>query len=149
GAPLAVELGAEFIDYGGHAWKWLQVDGGTAYRSYDGVWEIVGGRATPLDLLGQVNHVLARLPTKGADHDFNSWLAACEGLSDDDRRLARRHVEDFHASDLDAVGVRWLATTTEGEGGGGGETRYHALGGFDRVAHAMRARLNPTTDLRT
>lgn len=147
-APLAIELGAEFIDYGGRAWKWLEADGGTGYRSYEGVWEIAAGRANPLDLLDRVDDVLGRLPKKGADRDFNTWLATRDGLPDEVRRLARRHVEGFHASDLDAVGVRWLATTTQGEGGGGGDARYHALGGFDRVPSAMRARLGDAADLR-
>ena len=148
GSPLPIELGAEFIDVPGPAHDLLREAGGAAYRSAEGVWEVREGRAAEIDLEESVD-VLERLdPPPAKDRSFREWLAERRGVSERDRRDAERYVEGFHAADLDRVGVRWLAETIADSGGGGGEVRWHALPGFDRVAERLRAGLGPDVDLR-
>jgi monoamine oxidase len=144
GSPLPVELGAEFIDVPGAAWDAMRAAGGAAYRSAGGMWEVRAGSAAPLDMEAVVERVLGRLdPPPEPDRPFREWLAEQHGLGEHDRELALRYVEGFHAAELDRVGVRWLAETTQDEGGGGGEVRFHPLGGFGRVAEGLRAGLEP------
>lgn len=148
-SPLPVELGAEFIDVPGPAWDAMRAAGGAAYRSAGGMWEVGGGMAAPLDLGGTVERVLGRLdPPPGRDRPFLDWLAEQPGVGEHDRELALRYVEGFHATDPGRVGVRWLAETTRDAGGGGGEVRFHPLGGFGRVAEGLRAGLGPGCDVR-
>ncbi len=148
-SPLPVELGAEFIDVPGAAWEAMRAAGGAAYRSTGGMWEVRAGSAVPLDLGGSVERVLGRLdPPPKRDRPFREWLAEQRGISAHDRELALRYVEGFHAAEPDRVGVRWLAETTGEEGGGGGEVRFHPLGGFGRVAEGLRGGLGPGCELR-
>jgi monoamine oxidase len=149
GLPVPVELGAEFIDVPGAAWDALRRAGGSAYRSVEGMYEVRGGDASPLDLAGTVEPVLDRLdPPQAKDLPFSEWLAGQEGIDERSRRMAMRYVEGFHASHLDRVGVRWLAKTTEDAGGGGGEVRFHPLGGFGAVPDALWSGLAPRAELR-
>jgi monoamine oxidase len=148
-SPLPVELGAEFIDVPGAAWEAMRAAGGAAYRSTGGMWEVRGGSAVPLDLEGSVERVLGRLdPPPKRDRPFREWLAEQRGVAGHDRELALRYVEGFHAAEPDRVGVRWLAETTGQEGGGGGEVRFHPLGGFGRVAEGLRGGPGPGCGLR-
>ncbi|MEW5927510.1 MAG: NAD(P)/FAD-dependent oxidoreductase [Gemmatimonadota bacterium] len=143
-SPLPVELGAEFIDVPGAAWDAMRAAGGAAYRSAGGMWEVRGGAAVPLDLEGTVERVMGRLdPPPERDRPFRAWLAEQQGVPEHERELALRYVEGFHAAELDRVGVRWLAETAQDAGGGGGEVRFHPLGGFGRVAEGLRAGLGP------
>jgi monoamine oxidase len=139
-----VELGAEFIDVPGAAWDSLRATGGVALRSADGMWEVTGGRARPLDLETAAARVLGklrRLPER--DISFAEWLTRLRGIDRRTRTWIRRYVEGFHAADLEKVGIHWLAKTSEGSGGGGGAVRFHAPEGFSRVAQAIRPGLHP------
>lgn len=147
--PLPVELGAEFIDVPGPAWDALRLAGGTAYRSAGGFWEVDDGRARALDLSAVTERVLGRLGEAEGDMSFRDFLDRhCDGLDEHARRLALRYVEGFHAAEAERVGVRWLETTTEGAGGGGGDVRQHPLGGFDGVARGLRMQLGERCDVR-
>ncbi|MBV9772895.1 MAG: FAD-dependent oxidoreductase [Gemmatimonadetes bacterium] len=143
--PLPVELGAEFIDVPGPAWEAMRAAGGAAYRSAGGMWEVRGGRAAAVDWDGTLGPVMERLASPpDPDLPFRAWLDRdFPGLDGHARAQALRYVEGFHAADADRVSVRWLAETAQGEGGGGGEVRWHPLGGFDRVPLALRAGLAP------
>lgn len=147
--PLPVELGAEFIDLPGAAWEVMRGAGGAAVRSVGGTWEVRGGRAVPLEMEEVVGRVLGRLdPPPERDVPFRAWLDGQEGISGQDRATVLRYVEGFHAADVDRVGVHWLATTAQDAGGGGGEVRFHPLGGFGRVPDGLRAVLGATADVR-
>jgi monoamine oxidase len=148
--PVPVELGAEFVDLPGAAWDALRLAGGTAYRSAGGMWEVEAGRAAPVDWEGGVGKVMERLdPPPADDLPFGAWLEeACADLDEHTREMARRYVQGFHAAEVARVGVRWLAETTHGEGGGGGDVRYHAAGGYDGVARGLRAGLGTHGEVR-
>jgi monoamine oxidase len=147
--PLPVELGAEFIDVPGPAWDALRLAGGTAYRSAGGFWEAGDGRAKPLDFPAVTERVLGRLGDAKEDVSFRDFLDRhCAGAEEHTRALALRYVEGFHAAEAERVGVRWLEKTTEGAGGGGGDVRFHPLGGFDGVARGLRMRLGERADVR-
>lgn len=149
GSPLPVELGAEFIDVPGAAWEAMRAAGGAAYRSAGGMWEVRAGSAAQLDMEAMVERVLGRLdPPPERDLPFREWLAEQRDLGERDRELALRYVEGFHAADPDRVGVRWVAETAQDDGGGGGEVRFHPLGGFRRVAEGLRAGLGPGCEVR-
>jgi monoamine oxidase len=139
-----IELGAEFIDVPGTAWDTLRAAGGGAVRSAGGMWEITRGRARPLDMVAVADRVLGklhRLPER--DAPFDQWLDRLRSVDPRTRTWIRRYVEGFHAAELDRVGIHWLAKSSED--GGGGAVRFHALGGFRRVADEMRAGLSPDT----
>lgn len=141
-SPFPVELGAEFIDVPGPAWEVMRAAGGAAVRSVGGMWEVAGGEAAPLPMAEIAERVLGRLdPPPEQDRPFLEWLDEQEGISPRDRAVTLRYVEGFHAADLDRVGVQWLATTTQESAGGGGEARFHPLGGFSRVPDGLRAAL--------
>jgi monoamine oxidase len=139
--PLPVELGAEFIDVPGPAFDALRTMGGTAYRSSGGQWDVALGKARPLDYAGTIGQVLGRLdPPPERDQPFRQWLEACCADADDNARfLALKYVEGFHAADLDRVGVHWLAQAARQVAGGGGNVRWHPLGGFDLAVRGLAA----------
>src|SRR4051794_39508359 len=150
--PPPVGLGAEFIDVPGSAWEVLSGAGGTAYRSSGGALELRRGRAQPLEMeemLRPLQRSLRRPPRR--DEPFAAYLKThLRRLDDAHRALLCRYVEGFHASELDRVGVRWLASTLGGDAaGGGGAVRHHAAGGFDCVIRALAALLEGRAEVRT
>lgn len=148
-APLPIELGAEFIDVPGAAWDALRCAGGAAYRSVDGMWSVRDGAATPLDVNTIAERVLGRLdPPPRSDEPFRQWLAGERDVSEHDAEWMLRYVEGFHAADLDRVGVHWLSHTIQDSAGGGGESRHHPLGGFDRAADGLRRQLSELVPIR-
>jgi monoamine oxidase len=149
GDPVPVELGAEFIDVPGPAWDVLRASGGTAYRTAGGLWEVNDGTATQLEMEAVTDDVLGRLdPPPEPDRSFLEWLNEQQGIDEHHRALVLRYVEGFHASEVDRVGIHWIAQTMQGSAGGGGPVRHHALGGFAQVAHGLRAALAPTCEVR-
>lgn len=147
--PLPVELGAEFVDLPGAGWDALREGGGAAYRSVEGMWAVRGGEARPQRFEETIEPVLSRLtPPPEQDRTFAQWLTAQADLGEEQRSATERYVEGFHAAELDRVGVRWLARTTGESAGGGGDVRFHALGGFDLVAAGLHARIGPRAEVR-
>jgi len=148
--PLPVELGAEFVDVPGPAFDAIRSAGGAAYRSVGGQWEVAGGVARCLDFDDSIERILKRLdPPPERDQPFAAWLDECCGGADAHARsLVERYVEGFHASELDRVGVQWLATTIGDSGGGGGEVRFHPLGGFGLAVRGLAAPLAGRADVR-
>ncbi|HEU4562318.1 MAG TPA: NAD(P)/FAD-dependent oxidoreductase [Longimicrobium sp.] len=148
--PLPVELGAEFIDVPGPAFDAIQSMGGSAYRSAGGQWRVADGVATCLDLDDTIERILGNLESPPAhDQPFAEWLDGCCGPADARARsLIEQYVEGFHASELDRVGVHWLAKTIGDSGGGGGEVRHHPLGGFGLAVRGLAAPLAGRCDLR-
>lgn len=148
--PLPVELGAEFIDVPGPALDAVRLAGGAAYRSAGGMWEADAGTARPLDLETETDVVFERLAASPEpDRTFAEFLAReCADVSEHARAMALRYVEGFHAAEAHRVGVAWLAKTTEGDAGGGGEVRHHPLGGFSLVARGLRMSMGERCDVR-
>lgn len=148
--PLPVELGAEFVDVPGPAFDAIRAMGGAAYRSAGGMWEVADGVAQCLDFDDSVQRILDRLdPPPARDEPFSAWLDGC--CTDRDARgrsLVERYVEGFHAAELDRVGVQWLEKTIGGTGGGGGNVRWHPLGGFGLAVRGLAAALDGRCDLR-
>jgi monoamine oxidase len=147
--PLPLELGAEFVDVPGPAFDAIRAAGGAAYRSSGGQWEVADGVARCLDFDESVGRILGKLdPPPERDQPFAEWLdECCAGEDAQARSLIERYVEGFHAAELDRVGVRWLAMTTQGSGGGGGEVRHHPLGGFGLAVRGLAAPLAGRCDL--
>ncbi|HET7233839.1 MAG TPA: NAD(P)/FAD-dependent oxidoreductase [Longimicrobium sp.] len=148
--PLPVELGAEFVDVPGPAFDAIRAMGGAAYRSAGGQWEVGGGVASCLDFDDSIERILRKLdPPPERDQTFAAWLDECCGGEDAHvRGLVERYVEGFHASELDRVGVQWLSRTVAGSGGGGGEVRFHPLGGFSLAVRGLAAPLAGRCDVR-
>jgi len=148
--PLPVELGAEFVDLPGPAFDAIRAMGGAAYRSTGGLWEVADGVARCLDFDGSVQRILDRLdPPPARDEPFSAWLDEhCTDRDAHGRWLVERYVEGFHAAELDRVGVQWLAETIGGTGGGGGEVRWHPLGGFGLAVRGLAAALGGRCDVR-
>lgn len=148
--PLPVELGAEFVDVPGAAFAAIRAAGGAVYRSSDGEWEVAGGVARTLEMEDAIGPILGRLtPPPEKDRPFLEWLdECCPDASERARSFVRRYVEGFHAAELDRVGVRWLAKTTEGSGGGGGAVRHHALGGYSLAVRGLTAALGGRGEVR-
>ena len=148
--PLPVEVSAEFVEVHGPAFDAIRAMGGAAYRSSGGQWEVAGGVARCLDVDDSIERVMGRLePPPERDQPFRAWLdECCADLDAQARSLVERYVEGFHASDLDRVGVQWLAATAQGSGGGGGHVRWHPLGGFDLAVRGLAARLAGRCDVR-
>ena len=149
--PLAVELGAEFVDVPGPDWDALRAAGGAAIRSVGGMWEVDGGLARRADWERTIGPVMERLnPPPVRDASFADFLRdRCAGLDADVRASAVRYVEGFHAARADRVGVHWLAAAAEGGGGGGGDERFHPLPGFDAVIEGLRRALAAGVEVRT
>lgn len=148
--PLPVELGAEFIDVPGPAFDAMRAMGGSAYRSAGGQWQVADGEATCLDLDDTVERILGKLESP-PEHDqpFAEWLdSVCGEPESRARSLIEEYVEGFHASELDRVGVHWLAKTIGDSGGGGGEVRFHPLGGFGLAVRGLAVPLAGRCDLR-
>jgi monoamine oxidase len=145
--PLPVELGAEFVDVPGPDWDALRAAGGVAVRSVGGMWEVDAGRARRADM-DAVGRVMDRLPgPPEPDRTFAAFLRErCADMGEEARALAVRYVEGFHAAPADRVGVHWLAAA--GEGGGGGDVRFHPLPGFDAVIEGLRRGLAPGVAVR-
>ncbi|HEX6746147.1 MAG TPA: NAD(P)/FAD-dependent oxidoreductase [Longimicrobium sp.] len=148
--PLPVELGAEFVDVPGPAFDAIRSMGGAAYRSSGGQWEVADGVARCLDYDDAVVGILRRLdPPPERDQPFRAWLRdCCPDVEPHVHALIERYVEGFHASDVDRVGVHWLARTIKGSGGGGGLVRWHPLGGFDLAVRGLAARLAGRCEMR-
>lgn len=148
--PVAVELGAEFVDVPGPDWDALRAAGGAAIRSVGGMWEAEGGDARRAEwdrTLGPVLDRLADPPER--DQSFDDFLREhCVDLDEEVHAAARRYIEGFHAARADRVGVHWLAAAAEGGGGGGGEVRFHPIPGFDAVIEGLRAALPPEVEIR-
>jgi len=146
--PLPVELGAEFIDVPGEVWELFRAAGGAAYRSVRGFWTVDRGRAEPLDF-GRMEPVMERLPSSPhPDLTFAQFLEGLREVDEEARGLAARYVEGFHGAPVGRVGVAWLAQAEEGAAGGGGDVRHQPLGGYDRVAGALRAEVDARGALR-
>ncbi|MBB4634374.1 flavin monoamine oxidase family protein [Longimicrobium terrae] len=141
--PLPVEMGASFVDIPGQAWDLLRAGGGAAYRSTGGFWRVDHGRAEPSDF-DKVGEVLERLdPPPARDESFAQFLdRRCRDIDAGTQDAAERYVEGFHAAPVERVGVQWIAKAEEDEAGGGGDVRHQPLGGFDRVAEALRMDLD-------
>lgn len=149
--PLAVELGAEFVDVPGPDWDSLRAAGGAAIRSVGGMWEVERGLARRAEWERTLGPVMARL-AHPPEHDTNfaTFLRdRCADLDPEIRAAAVRYVEGFHAARSDRVGVHWLAAAAEGGGGGGGDVRFHPLPGFDAVIEGLRRALAPDVEVRT
>jgi monoamine oxidase len=148
--PLPIALGAEFVDVPGPAFDAIRAAGGTAWRSAGGQWEVADGVARCLDMDDSIERVLGRLdPPPEHDQSFAEWLRGCCPDADEHARsLVSRYVEGFHATDLERVGIQWLARTTGESGGGGGEVRHHALSGFDAAVRGLAAPLAGHAEVR-
>lgn len=147
--PLPVELGAEFIDVPGEVWEVFRAAGGAAFRSVGGYWLVDAGRAEPADF-GAMGEVMDRLaPPPEPDLTFRAFLdQRCADVDPAVREMAAHYVEGFHAAPVERVGAAWLAQAEEGTGGGGGDVRHQPLGGFERVADALRVEVDARGALR-
>ncbi|MBV9110501.1 MAG: FAD-dependent oxidoreductase [Gemmatimonadetes bacterium] len=148
--PLPIEMGAEFVDVPGPAFDAIRAMNGAAVRSAGGQWEAADGVARCLSFDDAIEGVLGRLdPPPEHDESFAEWL---DGLGDQvderARSLVKRYVEGFHASELDRVGIQWLAMTIKGAGGGGGEVRWHPMGGFGLAVRGLAVPLAGRCDVR-
>jgi monoamine oxidase len=138
------------VDVPGPAFDAIRSVGGAAFRSAGGQWEVVDGVATCLELDHSIERILEKLdPPPEHDQAFAAWLDECCADADPRlRALVSRYVEGFHASELDRVGVQWLAKTVAGSGGGGGAVRWHPLGGFGLAVRGLAAPLAGRADVR-
>jgi hypothetical protein len=138
GAPLPVELGAEFV-HGGppELMTLLAAAGATPVPVESARWRATpeGLRASPW-LEDDVDAVLGALdPEREPDRSFDDFLAEWRRLhpgGDAIAAQARAFVEGFHAADPSRASERALADETRAAGREGGED-YRIPAGYDRV----------------
>lgn len=147
--PLPIELGAEFL-HGEtpETNKIIQEAGAAAIDGAGEQWRGDGGRLRPFpDLLTRIDRVLGRIDPGKDDRPFREALAAVRG-NRDDRKLALRFVEGFHAADPDRVSARSI---TEG-GASAVRSAGRVLSGYDAVPTCLAKNLDvrlgaPVTDV--
>ena len=142
GAPVPVELGAEFIHGSAPELRGLLDEAGLASIEVEGQrWMTTGGRLRPLDdFWGKLDRVMRRLPAAPRrDRSFLAFLDEEPGgrTLARERQIALEFVEGFHAADPRIISARALA-----EGGSpGDDVRERRIGrlveGYDRVIHSL------------
>jgi monoamine oxidase len=140
GLPTPVELGAEFIH--GSATETIRIvdaAGLAAVEIDDAHWRLTPRGFEARDFWRSVEKILSRVP--GADTDAEEFLRRKRRLSSADRQLARSFVEGYHATRLDEVSVKSIAT--EGRDRETGNRQARILDGQDRLLRWMVAGADP------
>ena len=156
--PAAVELGAEWLSWGGAAKELLIAEGvdvhsarGHRYRRVENGWE-------SLDDLPKTNRRLIRrleAPEDG-DRSLRQALArCCPGPElEDEKAMLLAYVEGFHAADPSHLSARWLAEVEREQPADASEDRVRAgvdalvRGLWNRVRDRITVRLeNPVRDV--
>jgi monoamine oxidase len=129
--PLPIELGAEFLHGETPETDKILREAGAATLDRTGEqWRGGDGQLRPFpDLWTRIERVLGRIDPGKDDRPFREALAAVRGTRDD-RELALRFIEGFHAADPDRVSAR---SVTEAGANSGVQSAGRVLSGYDAV----------------
>ena len=142
-APVAVELGAEFVHGRAPLTRRLLSAGGVGTIPMEGeAWLGEGGRMLPGDSAWEgIGRVLGALESdRVPDRSFADFLRSDGGrFSPADSAAARAFVEGFHASDAERISERSLA----GEGTHAASDSGRLPEGYDTLVREVAARVAP------
>ncbi len=145
-APLPIELGAEFIHgLPPETWAIVGAAGLPVYEVGGDRWWSRGGTLTQGNpRWEQMDDLLGRME-QAQDQSFHDFLAPYAG--DEQWREAATqtvaYVEGFHAARTERISVRALVRERHAAAAIDGDRSFRVLGGYDQVAHWLRAGLDP------
>lgn len=161
-APLAVELGAEFVPGpGSESWKVVrsagvaacqvmggQIDLRAARPEQGGDGERGGAALHGEEAFGRFEALLAGVdPAMTHDRTLGEFLAESEFTGEAEAEI-RGFVEGYHAAPIDQVGLQWLATAAAADRETGFVEQFQLPGGCDRLVEWLRGGLAGRSSLR-
>jgi monoamine oxidase len=142
-APLAIELGAEFIPGPpSGTWTIVRAAGVAACEVAGGMCHAREGSIEPVvSSPGWLEEVFAGVdPLTQPDQTLAEFLAGA-GVSAASAAEFAGFVEGYHAAPVDQVGVHWLMAAAAADRQGGAERQFQLPGGCDRLVEWLRAGL--------
>jgi monoamine oxidase len=148
--PLPVELGAEFVHGPAPLTHRIFAEAGltTCDLAGDHLQARRGkvARAAPW---GPIDRILRRIDRRAPDRSFDEFLASLGGSARaGDRRAARDFVEGFHAADPADIGVRSLASESQGQPSDRLRQIARVHGGYDQLPRWLARELQGRIRLR-
>lgn len=147
GLPRPIELGAEFIHgLPPETWAIVRAAGLPVYERNGQDWVVRDGFSRSGQDWAAVDELFGRMQSAtGVDQTFDEFIAPL--LNDEEWRaaaeLARSYVEGFDAARADRISIQALLREEAASAAIDGERSFCVVSGYDSVAQALRAGLDP------
>ena len=141
--PAPIELGAEFIHGKSPAlWEIAKAAHLKIQEVSDHHWYFDNGKLSrSRDFWRNVQGLMNRMKSSDADQSFRQFLDSVPDTADSRRAkdMATRHVEGFHAANIERIGIRGLVKANEAADSIDGNRSFRFQNGYGSLVQALRA----------
>jgi monoamine oxidase len=142
-SPAPIELGAEFIHGRSPAlWEIAKAAHLKIHEVSDHHWFFDNGKlSSSRDFWRNVQGLMNRMKSSDADQSFRQFLDSLPDTADSRRAkdMATRHVEGFHAANIDRIGIRGLVKANQAADSIEGNRSFRFQNGYSSLVQALRA----------
>ena len=142
-SPAPIELGAEFIHGRSPAlWEIAKAAHLTIHEVSDHHSYFDNGKLSrSRDFWRNVQGLMNRMKSSDADQSFRQFLDSLPDTADSRRAkdMATRHVEGFHAANIDRIGIRGMVKANEAADSIEGNRSFRFQNGYSPLVQALRA----------
>jgi monoamine oxidase len=142
-SPAPIELGAEFIHGKSPAlWEIAKAAHLKIHEVSDHHWFFDNGKISrSRDFWRNVQGLMNKMKSSDADQSFRRFLDTVPDSADSRRAkdMASRHVEGFHAANINRIGIRGLIKANEAAESIDGNRSFRFQNGYDSLVQALRA----------
>ena len=142
-SPAPIELGAEFIHGRSPAlWEIARAAHLKIHEVSEHHWYFDDGKLSrSRDFWRNVQGLMNKMKSSDADQSFRQFLDSVPDSPDSQRAkdMATRHIEGFHAANIDRIGMRGLVKANEAADPIEGNKSFRFQDGYDPLVQALRA----------
>jgi len=142
-SPAPIELGAEFIHGRSPAlWEIARAAHLKIHEVSEHHWYFDNGKLSrSRDFWRNVQGLMNKMKSSDADRSFRQFLDSVPDSPDSQRAkdMATRHIEGFHAANIDHIGIRGLVKANEAADSIEGNRSFRFQNGYDSLVQALRA----------
>ena len=142
-SPAPIELGAEFIHGRSPVlWEIARAAHLKIHEVSEHHWYFDDGKLSrSRDFWRNVQSLMDKMKSSDSDQSFRQFLDSVPDSPDSQRAkdMATRHVEGFHAANIDRVGIRGLVKANEAADAIEGKRSFRFQNGYNSLVQALRA----------
>jgi len=142
-SPAPIELGAEFIHGRSPAlWEIAKAAHLKIHEVSEHHWYFDNGKLSKSrDFWRNVQGLMNQMKSSDADQSFRQFLDSVPDTADSQRakEMATRHVEGFHAANIDRIGIHGLVKANEAADSIEGSRSFRFQNGYGSLVQALRA----------